>query len=688
MSLEARTTEPGLWVNPAWQAGTPGTFAVIIGVSAYPHLAGGEAEVPETFGLGQLRVSALTAYEMFRWLGQDYRVDGCPLAMCWLLLSPTAEERAYAPNLADNLTLPTFDRCKQALRFWHFHMQQLPQTAAETSRALFFFSGHGLEVHQEHQVLLPNDYLAPPGTNWNDAISTDNLKKGLASLGVARQFFFLDACRNDHHALRSKKVTGTEILPEDESALVNPILVAPLLYATASGQQAFQQPTPQQGLSLFGRALLDGLLGTPDIKLYWQEDIGTVSLFPLQGYVKQRVIELLRQAGAQMLQPVKLSGIVDDEAITYLARAAVASLPTPPPLLERSEALPIAPPGAAPTARERSERITRALDITFSRVHDVAATLRRSVWSLDFGIGHRLFEHEDITAVWSQQVQIYALQRQRWLPDPDALVLHRVALSDGSYRIECSIAADDPLGYWLEIVDPAGVTHGCVLPTDQSWSPRYLLEFDITSEERGARRFRDLQASLAQENPDFLSEAARLWQRYRTADVGEAVEAFETSVIEQMVQLKLESPLAATVASLILLRANRLPLLHDWVRNLANWFEARPDGAALWAEQVMRQQRRGVEAALTEAATYLTQLLWRGLPHTSEGFAYAARLCDTLRRLEKHLPDDTRTRLEQLGEHFQTALVSFSPGGLFTTYSGFAPQTDPTTLLGPFAARH
>ncbi len=178
-----------------------------------------------------------------------------------------------------------------------------------------------------------------------------------------------------------------------------------------------------------------------------------------------------------------------------------------------------------------------------------------------------------------------------------------------------------------------------------------------------------------------------LWQRYRTADVGEAVEAFETSALEQMVQLKLESPLAATVASLILLRANRLPLLHDWVRNLANWFEVRPDGAVLWAEQVMRQQLRGVDAAMTEAAAYLTQLLWRGLPYTSEGLAYAAWLCATLRRLSVHLPDDSRTRLEQLGEHFQTALVSFSPGGLFTTYSGFAPQTDPTTLLGPFAAR-
>ena len=55
MSLEPRTTEPGLWVNPDWQEGTPGTFAVIIGVSAYTHLAEGDAQVPETFGLGQLK---------------------------------------------------------------------------------------------------------------------------------------------------------------------------------------------------------------------------------------------------------------------------------------------------------------------------------------------------------------------------------------------------------------------------------------------------------------------------------------------------------------------------------------------------------------------------------------------------------------------------------------------------------
>jgi hypothetical protein len=129
MRIEPRTTEPGLWMNLDWHEGEPGTFAVIIGSSAYKHLAEGDAPAAETFGLGQLRVSALTAFEVFRWLTERYRVADCPLAMCWLL-SPTAAECAYEPRLEHHLTTPTFDNCKQALRYWQHHMQQLPQAAA------------------------------------------------------------------------------------------------------------------------------------------------------------------------------------------------------------------------------------------------------------------------------------------------------------------------------------------------------------------------------------------------------------------------------------------------------------------------------------------------------------------------------------------------------------------------------
>jgi len=689
MKLEPRPAEPGLWVNPDWHEGEPGTFAVIIGASAYRHLDGGDAPAADTFGLGQLSVSSLTAFEVFHWLSEHYRVDDCPLALCWLLLSPTAQELAYAPGLQEHLTAPTFDNCQKALRFWQYHMRQLPEAAARVSRALFFFSGHGLEVHQEQQILLPSDYLAPPAPNWNDAISTENLKHGLASLAVPYQFFFLDACRNDHYALRSKKVTGAEILTEDEAALVNASSIAPLLYATASGQQAFQPLAPQHGISLFGRALLDGLRGTPDIQLDCQGNVCSVRLYPLQGYVKQRIVELLAQAGAQVSQPVKLSGIVDNEAITYLDRAAITT--GQPVVLETPERTIVLPsPTTIPTARERGNWVAQLLNSQFTWSRTVEPTLSRSRWASVFDIGHELFGSENVTEIWSRQMRLYALQRRRWLDDPDALVLHRIDRDAGtrSYRAEISVAAQDRLGHWLTIVDNAGNTYGCVLPTDQFEPPRYVLEFDISYGNGGPRQISRLSAYLSTESPGPLGVAATLWQRYRTADVGEAVSAFEMSTLEVMVREKLESPLAATVAALILLRANRLALLHDWVRNLANWFEIRPDGAALWAEQVLRQQPRGPELALSEASEYLTFLLRRGLPHTSEGLSYAARLCTALRHPGARVPPALQTQLDQLYEHLQTALTYFRPGGLFTTYAGFEPQADPTALIGLFAERH
>lgn len=461
MKLEPCDTEPGLWVNPDWRAGTPGTFAVILGISAYTHLAEGDDPAPETFGLGQRKVSALTAFAIFRWLTESYWVEHCPLAMCWLLLAPTAEEQACEPRLAMHLTAPTFANCEQALGYWRSHMQQLPPAAAPTSRAIFFFSGHGLEVHQEQQILLPSDYLAPPGRNLNKAISTENRKRGLASLAVPYQFFFLDACRNDHYALRSKRVTGAPILTEDEAALVNADLVVPLLYATASGQQAFQPPTPQRGISLFGRTLLDGLLGTPDIQLDCQGNQCAVNFWPLQGYVKQRVIEILRQAGVQVSQPVKLSGVVDNQAITYLERAAVlASRPVPPEERTRSGELSVA--AGVPTAHMRADRVVRLLADRFTHSQVLEPTLTRSLWSTAFNIGHALFGSESVTEIWSRRVRLYALHGRSWLDDPDALVFHRFdrAEDTGSYRVEISIAAQDRLGHWLEIVDLTGVVWG------------------------------------------------------------------------------------------------------------------------------------------------------------------------------------------------------------------------------------
>ncbi len=323
----------------------------------------------------------------------------------------------------------------------------------------------------------------------------------------------------------------------------------------------------------------------------------------------------------------------------------------------------------------------------FSVSQPVAPGLSRSLWSRVVALGHGLFGSEQVTALWSQRVRLYALQQRRWLDDPDALVLHRIDrdADTHSYYAEISVANRDPSGHWCVMVDDTGEAHGCLLPADQFETPRYGLEFNLTAEAGGARHLSRLSAYLSPASPGPLGVAATLWQRYRTADLGEAVATVELRMLELTVQEKLDSPLAATVAALVLLRANRLDLLHDWSHNLATWFPERPDGAVLWAEQVMRQCPRGLDAALADAAEYLARLLRRGLPYTSEGLAYAAQLSTTLLRHRAQVPASWRAALEQLDDHLQTALTYFRPGGLFTAYAGFAPQTEPSAFLGPFA---
>ena len=117
--LRRDESQPGLWVNAKWYPGTAGLFAVVIGVSRYSHLLGGEEQSPETYGLGQLAVSALTAFRVFEWLRDDYYIRDCPMAKCWILLSPTDAENKHEHQLASHTTPATFEECRLALGFWH-----------------------------------------------------------------------------------------------------------------------------------------------------------------------------------------------------------------------------------------------------------------------------------------------------------------------------------------------------------------------------------------------------------------------------------------------------------------------------------------------------------------------------------------------------------------------------------------
>ncbi|MGE3154914.1 MAG: caspase family protein [Nitrospiraceae bacterium] len=673
MGLAVDQNTPGLWIGDQWREGTSGLFAVVVGVSGYDHLDGGDSPAPETYGLGQLSVSALTAYRMFEWLSDAYTLEGCPVAHVWMLLAPTQKEKAFEPALEHHRLAPTIDNCEHAIGQWQAAMQALPQGAAEGSRALFFFSGHGLEVHQNRQILLPADYLSPPARNLNNALSTENLINGLASLKVTRQFFFLDACRNDNQKLREKLIQGRKVLNEDVSALVNPDVIAPILYATASGQQAFQQPEPHAGLSLFGTALLDGLAGKPDIELKRTNGHWSVNVYPLQGYVKSRIIKLLEQAKERVRQPVKLGGTSDNEIVTLVPkpRRAVVISPTAPPL-----------------SVQRAMRVEKALGATFSVSRKPPKRAQAGGWSQDDEVGHKAFGSESATGLWGN-LRLIALT-SGVEKGAGEVVLHQVSRAKDTrrFQVEISPIGSDPLGHWLELFD-SKCRFGALLPSDRSETLRYIVEFDLEFREEdpdAVRRISRLQVTLSPTLSGSAGIAAKLWETYNASDAGTATQVIQDQKLaERLLAKKIESPLAAAIASLVLLRANRLDLLHDWVRNVANWFPHLPDGATLWAEQTLRQSKKA--DAIREAAAYTSQLTGRGLPLMTETVAYAARHLELLVQRTDVLDADLLGRLAHLRERMAQVLVYFRTDGLFSVFTGYDERSQVLEPLGLGAIR-
>jgi hypothetical protein len=689
---------PGLWVDPDWRPGTPATFAVVIGMSRYRHLKGGEqpvdpqgrAWIAEASELGQLHVSAVTAFRLFVWLAGQYRHEA-PLARCWLLLSPTAQEKpllALADGTAVKCAEPTLANCNAAIRSWSATMRQLPAAVASRSRGVFFFSGHGLESTQERQLLLPSDYLHPPEPNINDAISTSNLRYGLGSLKVNQQLFFIDACRNDHKELRGKDMVGTKILVEEDTSVLPAELLTPVLYSTGPGQRSWEYRDPSKGISIYGQALLDGLCGTPNIQIKCTGEQCRIELSPLEQYVRARVLQLLETAKSKERQFVRLGGQSDTSmTVTYV------DLPKPPmlPGADPDEARPRGTefPGVRP-APPTLESLAAATPI-----REVSSTRRFSPrWLSDIHEGHRLFGSENVTALWQERTRVWLLGKRRWC-GPGSIRISEVARDEyrDRYHVRLRIIEQEEVGYWLELTDEQGVVHACMLPRDvpiepdHDTNPVYEVSIDRSPFDEGRKIIR-LEAHLGDQSGP-LSYAATLWRRYTTEHVAAAVQESELTELRTVVENKIKSPLAATISALVLLRANRLDRLpRQWLQNLADWFPHLPDGAILFAERRLRERQiteKASRLALQQAASHLIMLLERGLPRTSEAFDYAVSLVGRLKD-STALKARARDGLHELDNKLSSAMAFYRTGGLFSSFSGLRIDVDPDRLWRNAAA--
>lgn len=661
MPLQA-SQATGLWENPVWDGTKPGTFALIIGVSKYDHLKGDE----QSYELGQLGVSALTAHHFFSWMNEEYMHPDLPLAKVWLLLAPTdAEIQEIGDFPKDGFRSPTFANCENAIGEWYSAIQSLDSQVSEKSRAVFFFSGHGLEITLDKQILLPSDYLSPPIRNVNKALSTYNLYSGLRATPLPEVFFFLDACRNDNEKLKKSGVEGTRIL--NECLQPRPDAICPIVHATGPGSPAWAPSEPKEGISVFGQALLECLECTEGVKAWLNNNHYWITFRELEDYLSPRVASILEGEGFRIKQPVQISWAAGKT-----------------PICE------VGPPRSITFGFASGDEKILADTIALPQLSPLALPQgpQGPVHSASIGAIHNLLHDEIVTSsLW--KARLYDLERRQWTDLKHSRAEHslrfrEIASTEDCNTFQMEVELQRSSTQWFEVT-LQNQTAACLLIGDKQYHPCYILRFDLSMAPSAGRLISGFDVSLANSSQGLLGEAATLWNHFRGSDILKEGKPAEFALLEEVLSGKRDSPLAATVAALLLLRAWRPDLLHDWLKNLTDWFPDRPDGWVIRVEQLLRTKQ---EEGLEEAITAFLELARLPLPFTSEGLGHASRQAGELLRFafpapEKQTVEQQRRHqaLSKLQQRINKALAVFRPGGFSAVFVGSQEAVAPQLLL-------
>jgi hypothetical protein len=665
MPLERDPGNPALWVNPDWNGREPGTFAFVVGVSAYDHLDGSAT----AYGLDQLSVSALTACRFFRWLGSEYYCEGKPLAKCWLLLGPTPAERAFDPSMPLTPT-PSLDETRKALQAWYATIKGLDSFLVQDSRAIFFFSGHGLEMELNRQILLPSDFNEGDNPHW--ALSSFNLVTGLWALPLADQVFFIDACRNDAEDLRKQNPQGVPVFKFVPPSQRRQDADSVVIYAAGPGARAWQPTDPQHGVSVFGAALSEALTCAPGMQRECDQARCWVTFRDVVGFMRPRVRQALLGAGVAVTKPIH----VWEEP----PAAEVCEVPVAPPLR------PSPPPGGGPGRQPLPQQPPGpSLDDMIAAVK-VPRGWDRPADSGDRGGLLNVLDSEFVTnLLWDARV--YDFRDRTWTSAshtarPAPIAFRRIARTPDRAVYRLDVQMDRAGTFWFELNDELTDRRAaCVLPGDDRAAPRYTIELTF-GEGRGV--ITGFDVVLADRNEGVLGAVAAAWQAAE-AEQSEPADASTLAgwLSEAMLQ-RSPSPLAATVAALMLLRRRRgAEALGEWPGRLIDAFPAWPDGYVIHAEQVLRT---GALAPL-DVVALLLNLERTGLPRTGEAVGLAARQIEGLLDYAFD-PENSRApgqmdlhgRLLALRDRFGLVAGVFRAHGLCTTLLGPAELVTPDLL--------
>jgi hypothetical protein len=699
VSLELAKGQPGLWINKK-DPEAAGIHALIIGVSRYDHLGGGKAPASETFGLGQLSASALTAYRVFEWLNDRYVFSEWPVVRVRLLMSPLRKGVGHAtadelndcdPSICAHAPEASFANCKEALENWYSDMEALQPPAK--GRSLFFFSGHGIERRMNYQVLLPSDYMAPPGRLMNNALSTPNIADSLPFLQcVASHVLLLDGCRDDVDKLRG--ATGAAILNDSPAHKANPLFEKGALYATAFGLRAY---SPKSGkLSLFGQALLEGLQNEPDpvlgeapIELIRRGPVSRVEINKLGSYMNRRVDALIKDAKESVVQVVRSEVQSADPGKAI----EIAELPHhDEELLDEKFDLDIdIDPGRLVLGGDLQLPRASTPEAWFQQRYGTVLPAEFAPFGSVAGMHlYPIFGSDAIAGPWVQTLRVTGLSTRQtdYYDAVELLSSAQARQTEDLHRVQVHfrLRSVDPVGHILTIKNWRGRNFCCVLPNDLE--PR-IFQLEIDVQDYDYIRF---AVYLSPDNEGTTGSVATSWDEMRALDPLTAAQRIVASGVaegldeafrngKEALRLKVRAPLAAAVASVLLLKGNQFHLMHDWARNVGNWFPSIPDGVVVWTEQ-RRRMAGGEPLPPRLIQWFVRQLSRRSLPFTADSFGIAADLLTDITRGRLQASELVRDAAHVLLARFDAAAPYFRDAGMFSSFVGWPDDWDPAAKLG------
>jgi hypothetical protein len=281
----------------------PGTHALVVGVSHYPHLSGPETSpFGEQFGLEDLTSAARSASEVVAWLLNEYHNPAAPLTSLRVALSP-ADGETYASGVKDRLptshgaTRDTVEKDLIAFR----RASERPDNVA-----FVYVAGHGIQLTNRGAIVLLEDFADPDRADLYGAIDMMGCHAGLYGTGYANnQFWFVDACRQRPRV--ASKFENLEGGVLDLKAPPGEVESAPVYLASASRDLAFAEVG---GLTLFSQVMLSALRGAAAVGPEEARNIGWhVSAMKLGTVLKEGVAELAKaKSEDQSVQPVGWPG--------------------------------------------------------------------------------------------------------------------------------------------------------------------------------------------------------------------------------------------------------------------------------------------------------------------------------------------------------------------------------------------